>query len=53
MKRPLLELQGLSKHFAAPGGTVQAVDGVNLSVEEGETLGLVGNRAVASRPSHR
>ena len=42
MKRPLLELQGLSKHFAAPGGTVQAVDGVNLSVEEGETLGLVG-----------
>jgi oligopeptide transport system ATP-binding protein len=34
----LLELTGVKKHF----GPLQAVDGVSLSVEQGETLGLVG-----------
>jgi len=47
---PLLRLENLAMHFKAKGdgmlarGTkwVQAVDGVNLTVTAGETLGLVG-----------
>ena len=47
---PLLQLENLAMHFKAKGdgffarGTkwVQAVDGVNLTVQAGETLGLVG-----------
>jgi oligopeptide transport system ATP-binding protein len=45
----LLEIRNLKKHFPVGQAlfsrnkdVVKAVDGVNLSVEEGETLGLVG-----------
>ncbi len=45
----LLEVKGLKKHFPVRGGfikrgvgTVKAVDGVDLFVKKGETLGLVG-----------
>jgi oligopeptide/dipeptide ABC transporter ATP-binding protein len=39
----LLSASGLVKHFAAGnGGTVRAVDGVDLALEPGETLALVG-----------
>ncbi|HEY7317599.1 MAG TPA: dipeptide ABC transporter ATP-binding protein [Candidatus Binatia bacterium] len=45
----LLEIRDLKKHFpvgeglfSRNKGTVKAVDGVSLSVEEGETLGIVG-----------
>jgi peptide/nickel transport system ATP-binding protein/oligopeptide transport system ATP-binding protein len=38
----LIEAHAVQKHFSAHGGTVRAVDGVDLSVEKGETLGLVG-----------
>jgi oligopeptide transport system ATP-binding protein len=46
----LLEVQGLVKHFHVGQGvilsrlskTVQAVEGVSFSVDQGETLGLVG-----------
>jgi oligopeptide transport system ATP-binding protein len=45
----LLEIRDLRKHFpvgeglfSRNKGAVKAVDGVNLTVEEGETLGLVG-----------
>ncbi|MGC5247417.1 ABC transporter ATP-binding protein [Gordonia sp. DT219] len=37
--RPLLEAQGISKTF---GNGVHAVDGVNLTVSAGESLGIVG-----------
>ncbi len=38
----LLEVDGLSTHFPAEGGVVRAVDRVSFHVDEGETLGLVG-----------
>jgi peptide/nickel transport system ATP-binding protein len=39
---PLLEIRGLKTHFATDDGMVQAVDGVDLVVDRGETLGVVG-----------
>ena len=48
MSGALLETRGLSKHFPARRGvfgerqTLRAVDGVDLRLEEGETLGLAG-----------
>ncbi|RIV33173.1 ABC transporter ATP-binding protein [Micromonospora radicis] len=39
---PLLRVRGLTKHFAARGGLVRAVDGLDLDLRAGETLGLVG-----------
>src|SRR5262252_8974494 len=38
----LLEIRGLKTHFATDDGMVQAVDGVDLIVDRGETLGVVG-----------
>ena len=38
----LLEVRGLKTHFKTDDGMVQAVDGVDLHVDEGETLGVVG-----------
>lgn len=42
MLQPLLDVQSLVKYHATNGGTVRAVDGVNLQIHAGETLGLVG-----------
>jgi peptide/nickel transport system ATP-binding protein len=39
---PLLELRRLAVSFATDDGTVQAVDGIDLSLERARTLGLVG-----------
>ncbi len=48
-RRVLLEVKNLKKHFALRqgflgrgAGTVKAVDGINLHILQGETLGLVG-----------
>lgn len=38
----LLELRDLRTYFDTEDGTVKAVDGVNLSIKRGETLGIVG-----------
>jgi len=49
MKDSLLDIENLKKQFPVQGGflsgkkdTVRAVDGVNLKIYRGETLGLVG-----------
>lgn len=49
MSEPLLKVEGLKKYYPIKGGllgkvteTVRAVDGVSFSVNEGETLGIVG-----------
>ena len=38
----LLEIRGLRTHFATEDGMVHAVDGVDLAIDRGETLGIVG-----------
>ncbi len=40
--RNLLEIVDLKTHFFTDTGTVKAVDGVNLAIREGESVGLVG-----------
>jgi len=40
--QPLLAIEGLKTHFATDDGMIHAVDGVDLVVHRGETLGVVG-----------
>jgi peptide/nickel transport system ATP-binding protein len=40
--RPLLEIRGLRTHFATDDGIVQAVDGVDITINKGETVCVVG-----------
>jgi peptide/nickel transport system ATP-binding protein len=42
MTPPILELRGLKVHFKTDDGIVRAVDGVDLTIERGETVGLAG-----------
>jgi oligopeptide transport system ATP-binding protein len=42
MPAHLLEVTGLRTHFPLKDGLVRAVDGVDLHVDPGETLGIVG-----------
>jgi peptide/nickel transport system ATP-binding protein len=42
MAEPLLEIRGLKTHFATDDGMVQAVDGVDITIGRGETVGVVG-----------
>lgn len=42
MGKILLEVDNLTKYFNTPGGQLHAVDGVSFQIEEGKTLGIVG-----------
>ncbi|WP_217586201.1 ABC transporter ATP-binding protein [Lentibacillus saliphilus] len=42
MKETLLEIEGLKTHFITKKGTGRVVDGIDLTVYKGETLGIVG-----------
>jgi peptide/nickel transport system ATP-binding protein len=39
---PLLEIKGLKTHFSTDDGILQAVDGVDITINRGETLCVVG-----------
>ena len=39
---PILQIENLSTHFETARGTVRAVDGVDLRLNEGDTLGIAG-----------
>jgi peptide/nickel transport system ATP-binding protein len=38
----LLDIQGLKTHFFTEDGVVKAVDGIDIQVKKGETVGIVG-----------
>lgn len=38
----LLDIKGLKTHFSTDDGILQAVDGVDISINRGETLCVVG-----------
>lgn len=42
MSEPLLDIRGLKTHFATDNGMVRAVDGVDIAISRGETVGVVG-----------
>jgi peptide/nickel transport system ATP-binding protein len=41
-REPLLDIRGLKTYFATDEGMVQAVDGVDITIGRGETVGVVG-----------
>jgi peptide/nickel transport system ATP-binding protein len=57
--KPLLEVQGLVKHFRTRAGisrgrvTVRAVDGISFSIDDGETLGIVGESGCGKSTTSR
>ena len=42
MSQPLIQTVNLKKYFYTKSGWLHAVDGVNLTIEAGQTLGVVG-----------
>ena len=42
MPKTMLEVKNLKKYFETSGGLLHAVDGVSFTIDEGETLGVVG-----------
>ncbi|WP_024736197.1 ABC transporter ATP-binding protein [Enterocloster asparagiformis] len=42
MSEPLIRTVGLTKYFQTPKGMLHAVEDVNLRIDKGETLGVVG-----------
>ena len=38
----MIEIKGLKKYFNTPNGLLHAVDGVNMKIEKGKTMGVVG-----------
>ncbi|MGE0151719.1 MAG: ABC transporter ATP-binding protein [Reyranellaceae bacterium] len=40
--KPLLDIRGLKTHFRTDDGMIHAVDGVDIRIHRGETVGVVG-----------
>jgi putative ABC transport system ATP-binding protein len=40
--RKLLEMKNIQRHYVMPSGTVKALDGINLEINEGERIILLG-----------
>lgn len=45
MPQSLLRIKGLRTYFHTQATVIRAVDGVDLGIEEGRTLGVVGESA--------
>lgn len=41
-EKPLIETRNLKKYFSTPRGQLHAVDDISIKINEGETLGVVG-----------
>ncbi len=50
MDQTILEVQDLRIHFELREGTVKALNGIDLVLKEGRTLGLVGETGLPSWP---
>ncbi len=42
MSKPVIKTKNLTKYFKTPRGLLHAVESVNLTIEEGKTIGVVG-----------
>ena len=42
MAKPIVEIQDLKTHFFTYNGVVRAVDGIDLTVNRNEVVGIVG-----------
>lgn len=42
MQQPLIDVRDLQIHFHTDGGTIEAVKGVDFSIQKGETVAIVG-----------
>ena len=42
MRERLLEIKDLVVHYETDAGVVEAVNGINLTLDKGQSLGLVG-----------
>ena len=52
MAERLLEIRGLKTQFKTDDGMVRAVDGVDLTIDRGETLGVVGESGCGKTHRH-
>ena len=48
----LLEIENLSVEFPTQGGIMRAVDGVSLTLDKGEVLGVVGESGSGKSVTH-
>ena len=52
MAENVLELKNLNVKFELEEDTVEAVNGISIHLDQGETLGLVGETGAGKRQQH-